>query len=217
LDHLEPPIWRSIETASETRLDFLAGQIRCAFGWSCTHACKFTVKRRHYGTHNDWVRWDPEQEYEERRRKIQRQKLSPGERGEALNRLYGSWNWDSPHMDEENAIPLLSELVRRAEAKFTFVFDFGDWWTHTVRVEKIEPALPEASYPRCIDGAGADPLEDCGGPGSLMEVFAAVRRPEHPRNDTIQHIITNWVGEGWDFTRFSVEEVNKRFRTGRLS
>jgi hypothetical protein len=50
-----------------------------------------------------------------------------------------------------------------------------------------------------------------------MEVFAAVRCPEHPRNETIQHIITNWVGEGWDFTRFSVEEVNKRFRTGRLS
>jgi len=107
----------------------------------------------------------------------------------------------------------LSELVRRAGAKFTFVFDFGDWWTHTVRVEKIEPALPDASYPRCIDGAGADPLEDCGGPGSLMEVFAAVMCPEHPRNETIQHMITNWVGEGWDFTRFSVKEVNKRFRT----
>ena len=86
LDHVEPPIWRSIETASDTELDFLADQIRCAFGWSCTHACKFTIKRRHYGTHNDWVRWDPEQEYEERRRKIQRQKLSPRERREALNR-----------------------------------------------------------------------------------------------------------------------------------
>jgi hypothetical protein len=33
----------------------------------------------------------------------------------------------SPHADQENVIPLLSELVRRAEAKFTFVFDFGDW------------------------------------------------------------------------------------------
>jgi len=51
----------------------------------------FTIKRRHYGTHNDWVRFDPEQEYEERRRKIQRQKLIPRERREVLNRLFDSW------------------------------------------------------------------------------------------------------------------------------
>jgi hypothetical protein len=105
--------------------------------------------------------------------------MSLKERREALNRLFDSWSWGSPHADEENTIPLLSELVRRAGAKFTFVFDFGDWWAHTVRVEKIEPALADASYPRCIDGAGVDPLEYCGGPGSLMEVFAAVMCPEH--------------------------------------
>ena len=125
--------------------------------------------------------------------------------------LLDSWKSAPLPREEENTIPSLRELVRRAGAKFTFVFDFGDRWTHSVRVEKIEPAMPDGTYPRCIDGAGAAPLEDCGGPGDLIAVFAAVSRPEQPRNETVQHIITNWVGEGWDFTRFSVEEVNKRF------
>jgi pRiA4b ORF-3-like protein len=113
----------------------------------------------------------------------------------------------------------LGELVRRAGAKFTFVFDFGDRWTHTIRVEKIEPALPNAIYPRCIAGEGADPLEDCGGPWNWMEVFAAVTQPEQPRNETIRHIVADWVGEGWDLRRFSVEgsqqEIQEDFLLAR--
>src|ERR1700752_3736876 len=171
LDNVEPPIWRTIEIESDAPLDFLASSVQCAFGWSSTHACMFTIKGRQYGTHNNWVRFDPEQEYEERRRKIQRQKLSPTQRRDALNRLFDSWNWNSPPVDRDDTIPLLNELVRRTRAKFTFLFDFGDRWTHTVRTEKIEPALQGVMYPRCIDGAGADPAEDCGGPWSLMEVF----------------------------------------------
>ena len=212
LDHVAPPIWRSIETASDTPLDLLASYIRCTFGWSCAHACMFTIKRRHYGTHNDWVRWDPEQEFEERRRKIEKQKLGPRERNDVMNQLSDSWKWAPQLTDEENTIPLLGQLVRRAGAKFTFIFDFGDRWTHTIRAEKIEPALLDVIYPRCIAGEGTDPLEDCGGPWNLMEAFAAVTHPEQPRNETIRHIVANWVGEGWDFTRFSVEEVNKRLR-----
>ena len=75
LDHVEPSIWRSIETWSDTPLSRLADYIRCALRWSCTQACKFTIKRRDYGTHNDWGRWDPEQEFEERCRAIRETKV----------------------------------------------------------------------------------------------------------------------------------------------
>ena len=211
LDNVEPPLWRRLEIESDCPLDFVADVIRNSFGWSFTHGCKFTIKRRDYGTHNDWVRFDPEQEYEERHRQLRKQKLGPRQYRPALDQL-SDWMESLPQPDdaEEDAIPLLSELVRRAGAKFTFVFDFGDWWQHTVRVEKIEPAAPNTVYPSCVDGAGANPLEDCGGPWNLMAVFAAVKHPELSRNETIKHIVENWVGDGWDFTRFSVEEATQR-------
>ena len=211
LDQVNPPIWRRLEIASDCPLDFVADAIRSAFGWSFTHAYKFTIKRRDYGTHNDWVRFDPEQEYEERHRQIKKQKLGTRKYRQTLDQL-SDWMDSLPEPDDndEDAIPLLGELVRRAGAKFKFVFDYGDWWVHTVRVEKIEAAAPDKVYPRCVDGAGANPLEDCGGPWTLMAVFEAVKHPERPRNEAIKHIVKNWVGEGWDFTRFSVDEANQR-------
>ena len=45
-----------------------------------------------------------------------------------------------------------------------------------------------------------------------MEVINAVEHPDQPRNETVQHIITDWIGEGWDYSKFSVEEANGRIR-----
>jgi hypothetical protein len=213
LDNVEPAIWRELKVESEWPIDFVADSIRCAFGWSFDHAYKFVVKRRHYGTFNGWARLDPEQEYKERRRQIARQKLGPRQERQALKKLY-AWllSLRKDCEAEEDPIPSLMELAPRTGTKFKFVYDFGDRWEHTVRVERIQSVVPGTVYPRCIDGEGANPLEDCGGPASLMAVFNAVKHPEQPRNETIQHIVKDWVGEGWDFTRFSVEEVNQRIR-----
>lgn len=211
LDQVGPPIWRRLEIESDTALDFVADSIRGAFGWSFDHGCKFTIKRRDYGTHNDWIRFDPDQEFEERQRQLRRQKLGPRQYDQAMKTLFAWYSsLPKPGSDGADTIPLLSELVGRAGMKFRFVFDFGDWWHHTIRVEKIEPASPDIVYPRCVDGAGANPLEDCGGPWNLMAVFEAIQHPERPRKETIKQIVENWVGEGWDFTRFSVAEANQR-------
>jgi hypothetical protein len=213
LDHVEPPIWRRIEVKSDWPLDCVADAVRNSFGWSFDHGYKFTIKRRDYGTHNHWVRFDPELEFEEKQRQIRKQKLGPRQYQRAMEQLF-DWYKSLPKPDdtEEDAIPFLSELVGRAGSKFTFVFDFGDWWRHTIRVEKIEPASPDTAYPRCVDGTGANPLEDCGGPWNLMAVFDAVKYPERPRNETIKHIVEEWGGEDWEFMRFSVDEANQRLR-----
>ena len=213
LDDVEPSIWREIEVRSDWPIDFVADAIRCVFGWSFTHGYKFVIKGRHYGTFNGWVRFDPEQEYEERRRQIARQKLGPRQERQALKDL-DAWLNSRPedNPEDEDAIPSLMELAPRAATKFRFVFDFGDNWKHTVRVQQVGPAVPDAIYPRCLDGAGANPIEDCGGAYSLMAVFNAVKHPEQPRGETMQRIVKDWVGEGWDFTRFSVEDTNAQLR-----
>lgn len=47
--------------------------------------------------------------------------------------------------------------------KLTYNYDFGDNWTHTVLLEKLNPYDPSKTYPQCIGGKLACPPEDCGG------------------------------------------------------
>jgi hypothetical protein len=42
----------------------------------------------------------------------------------------------------------------------TYVYDFGDWWEHTITLEKTLDADPAASYPTCLTGRGDAPVED---------------------------------------------------------
>ncbi len=44
-----------------------------------------------------------------------------------------------------------------------YIYDFGDNWEHTVRLEKILPRENNVSYPQCVGGKRACPPEDCGG------------------------------------------------------
>ena len=49
-----------------------------------------------------------------------------------------------------------------AVAEFSYEYDFGDGWTHDIRVEQLVASVG-AGTPHLIDGARACPPEDCGG------------------------------------------------------
>jgi hypothetical protein len=57
----------------------------------------------------------------------------------------------------------LRDLGLRQGSEFSYIYDFGDWWEHRVLVEAVFPPLAGESYPCCIGGARAGPLEDSGG------------------------------------------------------
>jgi hypothetical protein len=69
--------------------------------------------------------------------------------------------------DHARSIPL-SHFQFRDKERFAYEYDFGDFWQHVVRVEKKLPFKPKKAYPVCIGGSQSSPLEDCGGPDSLM-------------------------------------------------
>ena len=61
-------------------------------------------------------------------------------------------------------------------------YDFGDAWSHEVRLVAVEPRERGVKYPRCVGGKRACPPEDCGGvPGyyRLLEVLADPHDIEH--------------------------------------
>lgn len=71
-------------------------------------------------------------------------------------------------------VPISRHFANPGDAA-RYEYDFGDGWTHVVKLLAIEPRERGAKYPRCIGGERACTPEDCGGvPGyyRLLEILA---------------------------------------------
>lgn len=62
---------------------------------------------------------------------------------------------------------------------FRYLYDFGDAWEHSVKVQGIAPAEPQGSYPRLLAATGMRPPEDSGGPWGYAEKLEALADPTH--------------------------------------
>ncbi len=59
---------------------------------------------------------------------------------------------------------LLDSFKLRAGERFRYEYDFGDFWEHDLRLERVLPLDPKKRYPVCVAGQQSCPPEDCGGP-----------------------------------------------------
>ena len=107
-------------------------------------------------------------------------------------------------MDELDERKFRLSQVAELSSRFTYTYDFGDDWTHAIKVEKIVPPIPGVPYPRCTAGKNAAPPEDCGGPWGYAEMRQALADPAHPEREEL----LEWVGDDYDPTAFDIEELN---------
>lgn len=86
-----------------------------------------------------------------------------------------------------------------------YEYDFGDGWSHDITVEKIE-RFDQVDWivPRCLEGARAAPVEDCGGIGGYTELVEALRDPKHPEHERLR----TWAGPHYNPELFSVQQAN---------
>lgn len=68
-----------------------------------------------------------------------------------------------PETSPNPRVPLSGFRLRNGE-RFSYVYDFGDWWDHDVRIEPVQQADRRGGVPRCIAGRGTCPPDDRGGP-----------------------------------------------------
>ena len=59
---------------------------------------------------------------------------------------------------------LLDGFKLRAGERFRYEYDFGAFWEHDLRLERVLPLDPKKKYPVCVAGQHSCPPEDCGGP-----------------------------------------------------
>jgi hypothetical protein len=83
-----------------------------------------------------------------------------------------------------------------------YLYDFGDGWEHTVKVERLIDPEPGALYPRLIEVSGRRPPEDIGGPWGYAELLEAIGNPKHERHNEFKERFAddfdpNLVDAGW--------------------
>jgi Plasmid pRiA4b ORF-3-like protein len=103
--------------------------------------------------------------------------------------------WPADQRDE--AAAQLADLGDR----FEYLYDSGDGWTH-----EVEVLGPGGAAPGCIDGHGACPPEDCGGPGGYAELLDTLADPTHRDHDEMR----GWVGHR--LRPFDVAATDQRVR-----
>ena len=104
----------------------------------------------------------------------------------------------------------LEEVFSKTDS-ISYEYDFGDGWTHEVRlVEIIEDAAIPA--PVCTELKGDAPPEDCGGPGGFSELIRILKDPKDPQYDEL----VEWNGGSSVFQK-NIEWINSDLRRRYLA
>ena len=112
------------------------------------------------------------------------------------------------HQDTESADRRrirLSHLLKQGYEHFDYVYDYGDFWEHTVEVESVFQPEDDAEFPICLTGAASSPPEDVGGATGYREFLRIINDPED--SDHEQYL--DWCGGWFDPDAFDVELVNR--------
>ena len=113
-------------------------------------------------------------------------------------------DWGNGPLDARKA--RLLDVIEDTGAKtLKYLYDFGDGWEHTVKVERITDAIPGLLYPLLIDATGRCPPEDVGGPPGYAEFLEAIGDPKHESHAEM----VQWVGAPFDPKAIDFDEPAK--------
>ncbi|PVA08914.1 plasmid pRiA4b ORF-3 family protein [Pelagivirga sediminicola] len=106
----------------------------------------------------------------------------------------GDAGWGMPDPDgfydgpmDAKKMTLKKLLDQTATRTIQYVYDFGDDWDHSIRIERVGEATRGVTYPRLLKAAGACPPEDVGGAWGYEEFLEALADPDHEQHDDMVH------------------------------
>jgi len=119
------------------------------------------------------------------------------------------WGRPDPHfgdgpLDASKArlIDVLEDVGTRS---LKYLYDFGDGWEHSIRIERITDAVPGMAYLCLIDAAERCPPEDVSGPWGYRDFLDAIADPnlqEHAER-------IEWIGSNFDPNSTDVEALTQ--------
>lgn len=97
----------------------------------------------------------------------------------------------------------LKDYLGQKGTTFTYIYDFGDDWTHRILVEEVIDG--KAIRAELLAGKGACPPEDCGGVWGYEDMKEALKNPAHDMHDELREWLGLEKGEAWDAQSFDLE------------
>ncbi len=79
----------------------------------------------------------------------------------------------------------LGAILARGETRFTYTYDFGDDWRHSIIIKDVGAADPMIDHPRFVEGARRAPPEDVGGPQGFEDFLRVMTAPTDPEHGNI--------------------------------
>lgn len=136
IDDSDPTIWRRLDLRSNLALDLLHQVLQVAFDWTDSHLHRFSLGGGAYDSHSQLF-------------------LCP----------YDVDNKEWPE-DDEDGLPAaetqLDETLSEPGDVLHYLYDYGDNWELTLRLEDVLPAESDCPAAVVVDGERAAPPEDCG-------------------------------------------------------
>ena len=115
-------------------------------------------------------------------------------------------------MEDREVLNARREIVlkhlKQENTVFSYTYDFGDDWRHTITLVKINSSTIADPTPICLGGARSCPQEDVGGVRGHQHMMEVLSTPNDPEREQF----IEWLREGYDPERFSCEEVNTMLR-----
>jgi hypothetical protein len=105
----------------------------------------------------------------------------------------------------------LTDVLHVPEEQIGYIYDFGDYWQHVIRLEAILSEEPGSGYPRVLNGARSCPPEDCGGTGGYSDLLEILTDPTH---EEFEHM-REWAGLRFNAEVFFPRDANARLRRNR--
>lgn len=102
----------------------------------------------------------------------------------------------------------ISDVLDESASSFTYEYNLGDGWTHTVALVEVDPDIDDLRSV-CLDGAGACPPEGIGSPSSYCRALDIAGDPSHPRHGAV----VQRLGPSFDPDRFEIDRVNRALRS----
>lgn len=99
----------------------------------------------------------------------------------------------------------LTSIFKRKGKKFTYLYDFGDFWVHNIILEEITDG--SSNSPICLTGKGKCPPEDCGGVWGYTNMKKSLEDKDHPEHfEFIEWLDLN-KGEDWNPKEFDLKHT----------
>jgi Plasmid pRiA4b ORF-3-like protein len=149
LDQAEPPIWRRLDVRSDLPLDVVHRVLQAAFGWSDSHLHRFSLG---------------------------------GDPFDRTSQVFlCPYDIEQGEEDDAGGIPTsgvrLDETLQEPDDVLHYVYDYGDSWDLTLRLEQVLPASPDSPPANAVGGRRAAPPENSGGGTDLASLALVVDDP----------------------------------------